>query len=178
MAHQVMDRNVARLVDTRGIETIDVLGPTIQFLSADEGDNDPCVMRAIIPPGVMVPLHSHPEPETFIAISGRIEGLRESAGKFEWVVIGPGDAFHVPGGAKHAFRNQSEQPAVFVIAAPASIGRFFREIGTPVKPGARTPAPPSAKVVQRFMETSDRYGYWNATPEENARIGIFLGPPA
>ena len=51
----------------------------------------------IIAPGVVVPLHSHPEPETFIAISGRIEGLKESDGKFGWVSIGPGDVFHVPG---------------------------------------------------------------------------------
>jgi quercetin dioxygenase-like cupin family protein len=176
MSDPVIDRKVAGLVDRQTIETIDVLGPTIQFLSSDERDNEPCVMRGIIPPGVAVPLHSHAEPETFIAISGRIEGLREADGNFEWLPIGPGDVFHVPGWVKHAFRNQSKEPAELIVAAPASIGRFFREIGTPVIPGAR-PAPPSAKVIQRFMAAADRYGHWNATPEENARIGIFLNPP-
>jgi len=28
------------------------------------------------------------------------------------------------------------------------------------------------------MATAERYGYWNATPEENAEVGIFLSPPA
>jgi len=75
------------------------------------------------------------------------------------------------------FRNQSSEPANIIVAAPSSVGRFFREIGTPVAPDAQLPGPPSAKVIQHFLETSERYGYWNATPEENARIGIFLGPP-
>jgi hypothetical protein len=57
---------VAHLVDLRDAETIDVLGPTIQFLTPPgPSDDDPCVMRGIIPPGVPVPLHSHRDPETF-----------------------------------------------------------------------------------------------------------------
>jgi quercetin dioxygenase-like cupin family protein len=178
MSNLVMDKDVTGLVDARAIEVIDVLGPTIKFLSSDEGEHDPCVMRSVVPPGVTVPLHSHPEPETFILVAGRIEGLKETAGNFEWVVIGRGDVFHVPGGVKHAFRNQSNEPADIVIAAPRSIGRFFREIGTPLAPDAPPPGPPSANMILHFMETSKRYGHWIATPEENARIGIFFVPPA
>jgi quercetin dioxygenase-like cupin family protein len=177
MSNFVTDKDVVRRVDAGTIEVIDVLGPTIEFLSSDEGENDPCVMRGIIPPGVTVPLHSHPEPETLIAISGRLEGLKEAAGNFEWVLIGRGDVFHIPGGVKHAIRNQSDEPANIVIAAPASTGRFFREIGTPIAPNAKPFGPPSANVIKRFMEISKRYGYWNATPEENARVGIFFVPP-
>jgi len=178
MSDPMLEKNAARLVDVRILAAFDVLGPTIQFLSADEGKNDPSVMRGIIAPGVAVPLHSHPEPEIFIAISGRIEGLKESDGKFGWVSIAPGDVFQVPGWAKHAFRNQSSEPANFVIAAPASIGRFFREVITPVAPGAQRLGPPSQKAIQHFMATAERFGYCNATPEENAEVGIFLSPPA
>jgi hypothetical protein len=67
---------VGRDADAHAIEIIDVLGPTIQFLSSDERENDPCIMRSIIPPGVTIPLPSHPEPEASIAIAGRIEGLK------------------------------------------------------------------------------------------------------
>ena len=81
-------------------------------------------------------------------------------------------------GVKHAFRNQSNEPANIIVAAPASVGRFFREIGTPVAPEAQSPRPPSANAIRHFIETSKRYGYWNATPEENARIGMFLGQVA
>jgi hypothetical protein len=28
--------------------------------------------------------------------------------------------------------------------------------------------------LRRFHETAERYGYWNATPEENAAVGIVL----
>jgi hypothetical protein len=34
--------------------------------------------------------------------------------------------------------------------------------------------PPSPEALQHSQEVSERYGYWNATPEENARIGIEL----
>jgi hypothetical protein len=82
--------------------------------------------------------------------------------------------FHVPGGAKHAFRNDGADDAVMLIVSTAKIGRFFRELGVPVAPGAPPAGPPARGRIQRFLETSARYGYWNATPEENARIGIRL----
>jgi HD-GYP domain-containing protein (c-di-GMP phosphodiesterase class II) len=93
------------------------------------------------PPGVVVPLHSHPNPETFIPVSGEAEGLVHSADVVRWVPIGPGDVFHVPAGARHAFRNRSREPAVATVVSTARIGRFFREVGTPVGPGAPTRVP-------------------------------------
>jgi hypothetical protein len=45
---------------------------------------------------------------------------------------------------------------------------------------ARPPAgPPSDAAVQRFLETAERYGCWNATAEENAQVGLPLplSPP-
>jgi hypothetical protein len=40
-------------------------------------------MRGTVPPGVVIPLRSHPDPETFVQIAGDIEGLRESGGDRE-----------------------------------------------------------------------------------------------
>ena len=34
--------------------------------------------------------------------------------------------------------------------------------------------PPSPDQLQRFVRTIERYGYWLATPEENAAAGISL----
>ncbi len=65
------------LVDPRNVETLNVLGPVVQFLTPPRA-GEPCVMRGTIPPGVTVPLHSHADPETFIQISGEIEGLSQS----------------------------------------------------------------------------------------------------
>jgi quercetin dioxygenase-like cupin family protein len=162
----------AHLVDLGDAETIDVLGPTIQFLTPPTaGDNEPCVMRGTIPPGVSVPLHSHRDPETFLMVSGEVEALTEADGGFTWVRVRPGDIFHVPGGAKHAFRNEARAPAVMIIASTCRIGRFFREVATPA---AVRPGPPSPEAIRHFLEVAEKYGYWNAGPEENAEVGISL----
>ena len=161
------------LVDPGTGETIEVLGPTIQYLTApDGGDDGPCVMRGTIPPGFVVPLHSHADPETFLMLSGELEGLAMSPEGFAWIPVGPGDIFHVPGNAKHAWRNPSPEPAVTIIVSTTRIGRFFRELGTPV---GTTAGPPSDDAIQRFLEAAERYGYWNATPEENAAVGLHPG---
>jgi hypothetical protein len=54
----------------RNAETVDVLGPTIQFLTPPGADdNGPRVMRGTVPPGVPVPLLSHRDPEAFLRSS-------------------------------------------------------------------------------------------------------------
>ncbi len=177
MLNAALRKRAAHVVDLRDAETIDVLGPTIQFLTPPgPSDDDPCVMRGTIPAGAPVPLHSHRDPETFFMISGEVEGLTETDDGFEWVRIKPGNVFHVPGGAKHAFRNVGDKPAVSLIATTSRMARFFKEIaGPPVGPA---PMPPSAETLRHFTETAERFGYWNATPEENAEVGLILPPPA
>ncbi len=166
----LMPAEVAHLVTPRHVPQADVFGPTIEFLTEpDQGSGAPCLMRGSIPPGGVVPLHRHPDPETFIALSGELEGLAMSSDDFTWVRIGPGDVFHVPGGAKHAFRNPGTTPAVQVVVSTARIGAFFREIGRPLDAG-----PPTGEALRHFSSTADRYGHWNATPAENAAVGLHL----
>lgn len=171
--------HIAHLVDPEHAATLDVLGPTVQLLTPlDDNDDAPCVMRGTIPPGVSIPLHAHADPETFYVISGEAEGLALTPDRVEWIRIGPGDVFHVPGWVKHAWRNRGRTPADMLLIATSGIGRFFREIGTPVDdPDAGPTGPPSEEVLRRFLATAERYGHWIGTPEENERIGIDL-PPA
>jgi hypothetical protein len=61
-----------------------------------------------------------------------------------------------------------------MVISTAKMARFFREIGAPVAAGVPSSGPPSVEMIRRFLETSDRYGDWNATPEENAKIGLFV----
>lgn len=165
-------RQYADLADATVGEVLDVLGPTIQFISEPE-DPWPCLMRGVIPPGGIVPLHSHRDQETFILLSGAMEGLRDTRDGPGWVTIRAGDVFYVPSGARHAFRNLSAGPAVSIVATTATLGRFLREIGTPV----REEAPPLPERIAHFARTAARYGYWNATPEENAQVGLSLPFP-
>jgi hypothetical protein len=57
-----------------------------------------------------------------------------------------------------------------MITAP-KLGRFFQEVGRPV---TETPQPVSAEELMRFFRVASAHGYWSATPEENAAVGIRL----
>jgi quercetin dioxygenase-like cupin family protein len=158
----------------RDCEALEVLGPTIQFLIGPQsGDETPCVMKGTIPPGVCVPMHSHPGIEAFYVLSGGVEVLTEEGGKAHWITAGPGDFIEVPSEAKHGFRNRSKDPAVQLITTTSRLGRFFQEVGRSLTRGEKV-SPPSPNEIQCFLKTAERYGYWLATPEENAAVGISL----
>ena len=153
---------------------LDVLGPTVEFLVLpSECAGDYCVIRGTIPPGVSVPIHSHPDDESFFLFSGLVEGLEQQEDKFEWINMEAGDFCHMPQGVKHAWKNQSNEPAVAIIVTTPRLGRFFQEVGRPVAPDA-SPQTPSPADVQRFAEVATRYHHWLASPEENAAVGINL----
>jgi len=77
-----------------------------------------------IPPGVCVAIHTHPNIESFYVLSGNVELLRERGHEFEWLKVKAGDFAQVPGGRKHAFRNDSATPVVQLITTGSRLGRF------------------------------------------------------
>jgi mannose-6-phosphate isomerase-like protein (cupin superfamily) len=162
----------ARLIDPAAAETLDVLGPTAQILTPIGDDDGPCLIRGLIPAGGEVPLHSHPDPETFIARSGRAEALVDGPQGRRWVPLAPGDMLHLPGGIRHAWRNTSCVPATSLIVTTGRLGRFFREVGSPDPPESGRPRPPLADRVASFLKVAERHGFWNATPADNAAVGI------
>lgn len=151
-------------------EIVDVLGPRIQFLTAlSDNDDDYCLIRGIVPAGVVVPIHSHAERETFYVLEGEVQGLLED----HWITLGPGDVFEVAGGLKHAWRNTSGMSVLLLVVVPMRLGRFFRDIGRSA-PLAGQDAPKPADF-QRFLEIAHRYGYWLGNPADNAAVGISFG---
>ncbi len=151
---------------------LDVFGPTLEFLtSPQEAHNDLCVMRGVTPPSVFVPLHSHLDVEDFFILSGQAQALKQVPGGYEWIDGKAGDLIHVPSGVPHAWRNVSNEPLVVLIFTTPKMGRFFQEVGRSVT-GA--PQPVTPEDLARFLAVSAEYGYWNATPEENAAVGIPL----
>jgi quercetin dioxygenase-like cupin family protein len=166
--------NGAHLVNRGTYPVLDVLGPTIEFLtSPNDSDAIYCVMIGIIPPGGSVPLHSHADVESFYLLSGSVQVLSEQSDHFQWLDVKPGDFVQVPGNAKHAFRNTSAEPTVQLITTTPKLARFFQEIGRPVKPGVPS-SPPTPADTERFLQVAARYQYWNGSPAENAAIGIHL----
>jgi len=164
----------AHRVDLETLATVTVLGPTLGYITpvADD-DAAPCVMRGEIPPGGIVGLHSHAEPETFVMLSGAVEGLSIGADGPRWSLLRRGEAFHVPGDAKHAFRNPSDEPAVMIIATTPRIGRFLREVAASIETAVADGDPEAA--LWAIIETAERYGHWLAGPEENAAVGSAPG---
>jgi quercetin dioxygenase-like cupin family protein len=151
---------------------LDVLGPTIEFLVLPlESAAGYCILRGIIPPSVSVPLHSHPDDESFFLLSGSVQALVQRQDGFEWVTTSAGDFRHVPQGFRHAWKNQSNEPAIAIIVTTSRLGRFFQEVGRPV---AANPPAPSPADVQRFVEVATRYDHWLANQVENAAVGIKL----
>ena len=151
-------------------KVLELFGPTVEFLtSPQEAQSDFCVLKGTIPPGVSVPLHSHADTEDFFVISGEIEGLRQDSEGYKWIGAKTGDYIHVPSNARHAWRNVSNKPTLVHIITTKNMGHFFQETG---RLETNTSQPVTSEDLTRFTETSTRYGYWNASSEENASVGI------
>jgi uncharacterized RmlC-like cupin family protein len=170
--HGTQERPIAHLVNWQGLEHFEALGPLLEFLTGTQ--ISPCIIRGTIPPGVFVPLHSHADPETFVHISGEFEGLSERDGNFEWIRISPGDVFHVPPNARHAFRNRSSEPAISIIVTTPKLASLLQAISLPADNAAKQPGAITPERVRQALKTAESFGYWNASPEENARVGLNL----
>jgi quercetin dioxygenase-like cupin family protein len=152
----------------------DGLGPTVEFLVLPSGSEDRyCVLKGTIPPGVSIPLHSHPDDESFFLLSGIVHALEQSQHGFEVVTMNAGDFRHVPQEVRHAWINQTNELAVEVFVTTSRLGRFFQEVGRPIAADT-LPKPPSLADIQRFADVAARYHHWLASPEENAAVGINL----
>jgi len=162
----------AHVVRNGDCSVFEVLGASIEFLVGPQpGDEAPCILKGTIPSGVVVPMHSHSVIEIFYVLSGNIEVLVEAGEKMQWVEVSAGDLIEIPGNAKHAFRNRSQNPVLNLLFTTSKHGRYFQEIGRRLASGECI-RPPTLDEIQHFLETARRYGYWFATPEENASVGI------
>jgi quercetin dioxygenase-like cupin family protein len=149
-------------------------GTLFEFLAPPEEVGEPiCLIRGTVPPGVAVPLHSHQDVELFYVLEGSIEVFQSKEGASGWTTVGVGAVVVVPGKVKHALRNSSSLPASMVVVTTSKLYEFFGEVSKPFDP-KRRPAPPTPEEKRAFFDAVARYGYWIASPEENAAIGISL----
>ena len=156
----------------RGAEqqTFIVLGALLQFLSTPEQINDEIsVMRGTIHPGVVIPLHSHADPEIFYVINGSLEVFQSES----WKTVGAGGVVSVPGNVRHALRNISRSPTTVITVSKRDLYKFFRELARPFDPN-HPPAPPNPEEMQRLFSLAQKYECWLASRDENAAIGISL----
>jgi uncharacterized RmlC-like cupin family protein len=110
-------------------------------------------------------MHRHDDPESFFVLSGEAQILSESASGLEWRTVRTGD-FIDTCGVKHAWRNLSKNPLELIIVTTPKLGKFFRELNELFKDGHYS--------LQELQRISVTYGYWTASPQENAQVGIPL----
>ena len=88
----------------RGAEeqTFIVLGVLLQFLSTPEQINDQIsVMRGTVLPGVVIPLHSHADPEIFYVLIGSLEVFQAEDPCAGWQTVNAGEVVSIPGNVRH-----------------------------------------------------------------------------
>jgi mannose-6-phosphate isomerase-like protein (cupin superfamily) len=82
-----------------------------------DGDGDYCVMLCTLPRGVVVPMHSHADRETFYVVSGNPDVFRGD----RWEMLKPGDVIDAQDGIRrrrlHAFASpRCGWPVSFVMS--------------------------------------------------------------
>ena len=149
-------------------------GTLFEFLaSPDDTGAETCLIRGTIPPGVAVPLHSHPEVEIFYVLEGTIEAFRSSNDSHGWTSVGARSVVTIPGNTKHALRNGSPVAVTMVVVTTSKLYRFFQEVTKPFDPN-QSVTPPTHEEIEALLRIAAKYGYWMGSPEENAAIGLSL----
>jgi quercetin dioxygenase-like cupin family protein len=155
-------------------QMFDVFGVQLQFLVApEETGNQTSLYKGILPPGVVIPLHNHPDSEAFYVLEGTLELYQETGEYKGWHSLSAGNAIAVASGVKHALRNTSSVPSAVIAVTEHGLYEFFREIAKPAQQGSTTL--PSPEDMQRLFAVAAKYSYWMGSPEENAAVGIKLG---
>src|ERR1700722_1422713 len=159
-----------------GVEehTFIVAGVLLHFLSTPEQIYDEIsVMRGTVPSGVVIPLHSHADPEIFYVLNGSLEVFQDEGPSPGWQTVNAGEVVTIPGNVRHALRNTSPSPLTSIIVSKQELYSFFRELARPFDPNG-PPAPPTPEEIQQLFSVAEQFEYWLASPEENAAIGISL----
>ena len=158
-----MDHQPTLRTATEG-RTIAVVGDVYRFLATGEDTNGRYAQwEAIVPPGGGPPPHIHSrEEEGFYILEGEItfqigeERIVATAGMFA----------NMPVGVRHAFKNESNEPARMLISiAPAGLERMFFECGVSVDQGATTAPLPTPAEIEKLLEIAPRYGIEITVPK-------------
>src|SRR6266550_5889487 len=84
-------------------QTFIVLGVLLQFLSTPEQIKDQIsVMRGTVPSGVVIPLHSHADPEIFYVLNGSLEVFQAEGPSAGWQTVNVAEVVSIPGNVRHA----------------------------------------------------------------------------
>jgi quercetin dioxygenase-like cupin family protein len=128
--------------------------------------DDYCVLTAEMPSGVVVPLHSHSDRESFYVLSGETTFYDGDS----WRILREGDFVDVLSNTKHAWRNASGSSASLLVVTTVRMGIFLQRVSSSVdtKPDPRT----ASRREEHFFKMVQEYGYWLGSPGDNKAIGL------
>lgn len=131
-----VDRDIRVVRPGDSVKTIMAAGDEYRCLSTgDETDGQYFLIEAIVPPGGGPPAHIHSrEEEAFYVLDGEVTFY----GADGEITAGPGTHLNIPKGAKHWFRNNTQQAAkMLFFFTPAGIEGLFDEFSQ-LEPGDPT----------------------------------------
>jgi mannose-6-phosphate isomerase-like protein (cupin superfamily) len=128
--------------------------------------DDYCVLAAQMPAGVVVPLHSHSDRESFYLLSGEMTFYDGDS----WRILRQGNFVDVPGNTKHAWRNASESSASLLVATTVRMGIFLQRVSSSVETKLAPRA--TSRRQEHFFKLVQEDGYWMGSPADNKAIGL------
>jgi quercetin dioxygenase-like cupin family protein len=129
--------------------------------------DDYCVMMSELPAGMVVPLHSHFDRESFYIRSGEMTFYDGAS----WRLLKQGDFVDVLSNTKHAWRNASDASASMLVVTTVRVGDFLRQISGSADATMDNQAATQKEQVFKLVEA---YGYWLGSPEDNRAIGLSI----
>lgn len=133
------------------------------------------LMRATVPAGIGIPLHSHADPEVFFILEGLLEVWQYDGGSGRWLTATYGDVICIPGDVRHAIRNASSSTVMLLLITTPKLYEFFRELARPFHSEEKAEAP-NDRDMQRLLALAARYNYWIGSAQENEVIGFSKFP--
>jgi mannose-6-phosphate isomerase-like protein (cupin superfamily) len=128
--------------------------------------DDYCVLSAEMPAGVIVPLHSHHDRESFYILAGEVNLYDGTS----WRILRQGDFVDVPSNTKHAWRNASQSSASLLIVTTVRMGVFLQQASSTAETELDNQTASTQK--EHFFKLIQEYGYWLGSPEDNQAIGL------
>ena len=138
---------------TSGDQAFNLFGVLLNFLvTPDETGREISLFKGALAPGVVIPLHSHAEPEVFYVLEGSLEVYRESGQSQGWSTTQPGGVLAIPGKVKHALRNISSTPTTVILVTQHELYNFFRSVAKPFEAGQMAEPPSPENMQPAFHE--------------------------
>ena len=147
-------------------QPLDLRASNVYLTNLSSTLDDYCVITATMPAGLIVPLHSHADRESFYVLSGEMNLYYDNS----WRLLKHGDFVDVTTNIKHAWRNASNSSASLLLVTTVRMGRFLQQVSS--SPDSTLDGEAAHAQKERFLSLVKEYGYWMGSPEENKAIGL------